>query len=117
MPISGASRYGLSIFIIMENFYNISYDGDNRTLSIAGHLDTMAAHKLAKGIEPLVEDTGKCLTVKLDDLEYISSSGLRCLMLLYNATRCNGASFAITGVPNPIRDVFNLTGLTKVFGL
>lgn len=101
----------------MEFNSKIQRENDNIILTLEGRLDTNSASQLDENIQPIIKNPGKSLTIVIDNLTYISSSGLRCFVQLYNAMKAAGAEFHITGMQPAIREVFDLTGFTKVFGL
>lgn len=101
----------------MEAEYKIIDTESGKTLDISGRLDTNSACEMEKGIQSLLDDPGNALTIALGSLTYISSSGLRCLVRLYNAAKSKGADFRIIDIQPSVLEIFKLTGLNKVFGI
>ena len=64
--------------------------GDVRTVRIAGNLDTQTAPVAQEQLMQLIDDGATKILVDFEDLNYISSSGLR--MLLVAVKRLEGAS-------------------------
>lgn len=91
-------------------------DGGTR-LSIEGRLDTLAAADLEQGMAPVLADPGDALEVALDGLTYISSSGLRCLVQLYNGCRKAGVTMTLSGTQPAVKEIFDLTGFSTIFGV
>ena len=82
------------------------------TLTLGGRLDTAASAKAISDIEQLLGAAGSVhhLTVDAASLEYISSSGLRILLMLAKRFK----QFRITDVNPEVYDVLNMTGFTKM---
>ena len=82
------------------------------TLRLSGRLDTATSAKTNSDIEQLLGSAGaiRHLTVDAGPLEYISSSGLRILLMLAKRFK----QFRITDVNPEVYDVLNMTGFTKM---
>lgn len=88
------------------------YNEGEATLTFSGRLDTAVSSKLSSDIEQLLAsaDTIQHLTVDAGQLEYISSSGLRILLMLAKRFK----NFRIMDVNPQVYDVLNMTGFTKM---
>lgn len=109
--------YGKYIYTIckqkQKNMEIITKNENGKTvLSIIGKIDTDAALELQRAIAPLLNPT---LDLQLDcnQLEYISSSGLRVLIGTYKYLESNGGKFTLTGVQPNIMMVLNMTGFSN----
>lgn len=84
-------------------------DGTKATIAISGWLDTNTAPELAKAIDQL--DNGVTeLVIDLADLEYISSAGLRQLVVAHRKT---GGNLTISNVPADVMAVLTMAGFDK----
>ena len=81
-------------------------------LILSGRLDTAVSSKVSSDIEQLLATAGTIqhFTVDASQLEYISSSGLRILLMLAKRFK----KFRITEVNPEVYDVLNMTGFTKM---
>lgn len=93
----------------MEILKNI--DNSTITITLKGWLDTAAAPELSKEIEKL--DGVKEVVFDFNELEYISSSGLRVVVATYKMVTENGGAFSIINANSEVMDVFRLTGIDK----
>ena len=100
----------------MKNF-EIIRDGNNITLSVSGRLDTLTAGRLDSETQQLLTSPEQRLTIDLSELGYTSSSGLRCFVSLFNQAKAAGATFRMTGVQPAVREIFDITCVSKIFGL
>lgn len=82
------------------------------TLTLSGRLDTAVSSKVISDIEQSLASAGtiRHLTVDAGQLEYISSSGLRILLMLAKRFK----DFSIKDVNPEVYDVLNMTGFTKM---
>lgn len=100
----------------MKNF-EIIKDGNNITLTVSGRLDTLTASHLDSETQNLLTSPEQKLTIDLTGLGYTSSSGLRCFVSLFNQAKAAGAEFKMTGVQPAVREIFDITCVSKIFGL
>lgn len=82
------------------------------TLTLCGRLDTAVSSQVSADINQLLATAGTIqhLTVDAGQLEYISSSGLRILLMLAKRFK----PFRIIGVNPEVYDVLSMTGFTKM---
>ena len=90
-------------------------DGNTLTLSLSGRLDTTTAPDLEKVIISELPDIQK-LVLDLADLEYISSAGLRVLLMAQKSmSRKDGMDVLH---PNElIMEIFDVTGFTDILNI
>ena len=83
-----------------------------QTLTLCGRLDTAVSSQVSADINQLLATAGTIqhLTVDAGQLEYISSSGLRILLMLAKRFK----QFRITEVNPEVYDVLSMTGFTKM---
>ncbi|MBR1538318.1 MAG: STAS domain-containing protein, partial [Bacteroidales bacterium] len=91
-------------------------ENDGKTLvAVQGDIDTNTCPKLQSGISPLMEREGLDLELDLGRTEYISSKALRIIISLQQAILANKGKMRITSVSPAVREIFDMTGLTKSF--
>ena len=83
--------------------------------SFSGRLDTLAAVQTAKDVQCVIDSD--CTDVELDceELEYISSSGLRLFLSLRKETAAKGGKVIIKNINDEIKKVFMMTGFYNLF--
>ena len=87
-------------------------NGSELTLSLEGRLDTSTAPELEKVIRESLNGV-TALTLDCGKLEYISSAGLRVLMIAQKTMNKQG-SMKLTNVADFIMEVFELTGFSSL---
>lgn len=93
----------------------VNIDDDKVTGTLIGRLDTAAATDFAVDMQPLMDNADKEITLVCNDLEFISSSGLRLLLTLRKATMAKGGKVIISGINADINQVFTITGFNTLF--
>lgn len=84
---------------------------------ISGRLDTTNAEDFGKQIAPLMNGTKYDIEFDTAELEYISSSGLRMMLTLLKSAKNSGGSLKILNMRPAIREVFDMTGFSKLFNI
>ena len=87
-------------------------NGTTLDISLEGRLDTTTAPELDELFKTSLEGT-KELIIDMEKLEYISSAGLRALLVAQKIMNKNG-SMKIKNVNDMIMEVFNVTGFSDI---
>lgn len=82
---------------------------------IVGNLDSATSEQAQEKLMPLA--VNKCLALDLSKCNYISSAGLRVLMMLAKQFNLQGARLAMAGVCEEVKDVMDMTGFITFFNL
>lgn len=82
----------------------------------SGRLDFGAAPAFEKQLEQVFASAPKGSRVIIDcgALEYVSSAGLRVFLLGARASQRRGVSFALCSLMPAVREVFDLSGFTRI---
>ena len=87
---------------------------DEKTIFVlAGRLDTITAPQLQNTLIPAFEETLK-ITLDFSSLAYISSAGLRVLLMGQKTAKAKDAVMEICGVSEEIMDIFEMTGFANI---
>ncbi len=81
-------------------------------LKIIGRLDTNTAPLLDEELKVLTKSAK--LTIDFSELDYISSAGLRLLLV---AKKKFGDGFILKGVKEDVMDVLEMTGFTDILNI
>ena len=87
-------------------------ENEKVTLTVSGRLDTTTAPELEASLDEVLENT-KELIFNLENLEYISSAGLRLILKAQTSMNTKG-SMKLTGVNDSIMEVFDITGFLDI---
>ena len=91
---------------------------DQTTIVVAeGRLDFNAATNFQAQVEQALAAAGKspaALIIDCEGLEYISSAGLRVFLLAARSAQRSGLSFAVCSLHRVVREVFDVSGFSRV---
>lgn len=85
--------------------------------ALSGRLDTTNAEDFGKQIQPLMDGEKNDIVLDCAALDYISSSGLRMMLTLLKSVKRTGGTLKITNMKQMIREVFDMTGFSKLFDI
>jgi anti-sigma B factor antagonist len=92
----------------------VQYD-DEAVVAVEGELDIATAPVLQREVEPLWAGPMNALTVDLEQVGFMDSSGLRALNELRTAAEERHVTFALFGVQPRVRRVLDITGMAPLF--
>ena len=95
---------------------NQKREADCLTLEIGGRIDTVTAPELEEAMSNVPGDVAT-LTFDFAKVEYISSAGLRVLLVAQKNMMKAGASMTIANVAPAVKEVFDITGFSTIFTL
>ncbi len=93
----------------------INVERENGTLiaQVAGRVDSANARQFEQGLSEAIGDDRNVI-IDFGGLSYISSSGLRVLLLVAKTLRQRSAHLALCSLAGPIREVFEISGFDKI---
>jgi anti-anti-sigma factor len=84
-------------------------------VSITGRLDMTSAGPLEQELEDLVGDGTRRLAIDMSRLDYLSSAGLRALLVAARRLQETGGALALIGLRGMVKEVLEIAGLANVF--
>lgn len=87
-------------------------EGKRLELKVSGRLDTMTAPELESVIKNSLDGVEE-LVLDFENLEYISSAGLRVVLGARKAMGDSG-SFAVKNLCSDVREIFDITGFSDI---
>lgn len=90
----------------------IKNENGNLLVKVIGRLDTMTAQKLEEELSKSVNDV-KAVIFDLEELQYISSSGIRILIVTSKKVK----KMKILKPTDVVMEVFEMTGLAEQFNI
>lgn len=91
-------------------------NGDNVTLLVEGRVDTTTSPQLQSAILGAFQ-SAKLLTIDLEKVAYVSSAGLRALLIGQKTASSKGASMELIHVAPAVKDVLDTVGFTQILTL
>lgn len=93
--------------------YNIDKQDTTVNVTVSGRIDTTTAPQLEEALLPEIDDA-KEVVIDFKDLEYISSAGLRLLLMLQKKMNAVKGSFKIMNVNDFVMEVLEMTGFKDI---
>lgn len=79
-----------------------------------GHLDSLSSPELQPKLLSALE-SGEPVVVDCAELAYVSSAGLRVLMMAAKKGRASGARIVLASLQPTVRKVFDISGFSSLF--
>lgn len=95
---------------------SVHKEQDTLTLRLNGRLDTTTAPVLEESLRQNFNEE-KYVRMDFEELEYISSSGLRVLLQTLKKTQSLGGNLTISNINDAVMEVFEITGFKRIFKL
>ena len=83
------------------------------TFNLNGRLDTSTSNKLHDELIPAF-DRSKEIVLNFAELVYVSSAGLRVLLMAQKTAKSKGASVEIRNVSPDVMEVLEMTGFSNI---
>lgn len=90
--------------------------GSTTVLEIVGEMDASSSATLPDRLLPLIP-AGQQVRLDLSEVSYISSAGLRTLLLVYRHAQEGGGRVTLARLPEQVRFVMSATGFLELFEL
>ena len=94
---------------------NQSKKDEKLIMSLDGRLDANTAGSLEQALVPLIKADENFIVLDLEKLEYISSAGLRVLLMCMKMLRKKDGRMILVGMKDFIKEVFDIAGFTPIF--
>jgi anti-anti-sigma factor len=91
--------------------------GDTCVVTAKGRLDGAASGTFADTIGALITNPNPKLLIDFSGVDFVTSAGLRAVLLLVKKVRAAGGSFALCGVQDSVREVLDIAGFTGIFNI
>jgi anti-anti-sigma factor len=96
-------------------------DDGSVVLKLYGFLDTTTSPALQARIEELSAEAigsgGLNLVIDLEDVEFVSSAGLRVLLLATKIAKRQSGSVIVANVKDSIKEILDMTGFTSILNI
>lgn len=92
----------------------ITQNADQVMVTLEGRLDTVTSSEFEKSINPYFQMQGIEFILDCASMEYISSAGLRVVLMAHKSITAKGGRFIIRNLSNEVRSVFDMTGFSRI---
>lgn len=87
-----------------------------KIVNINGRLDTVTSPELEKTVTQLIE-VGKTIVFNCENMEYISSAGLRVVLSTHKQCTSVGGRFIVRSLTAEVKSVFDMTGFSRLLNI
>ncbi len=94
---------------------NIDERSEALVLSVAGKIDASNSPKVERQIATYTASVQKVVILDLLGTEYMSSAGLRVVLVFARSLKEKGLDLIISGLHGHVKEVFELSGLYSIF--
>ncbi len=84
-------------------------------VSVKGRMDAVTAPEFDKRVIDLISKGEKTFLINLDELDYISSAGLRSILALAKKLKEKEGKLLFAGLKGPVEEVFKISGFSSMF--
>jgi anti-sigma B factor antagonist len=91
----------------------ITKNGNENVITIKGRLDTLTAPELQGPLSTSVQQNKKTI-LNCVELEYVSSAGLRVLLMAEKTSKASKTELVIADISDEIREIFDMTGFSEI---
>lgn len=95
---------------------NKTQSGEKTVIALSGRLDTTTAPKLQEALIPEF-DGANHVVADFAELAYVSSAGLRVLLMGEKAAKAKGGKFTLVNVSAEIMEIFEMTGFADILNI
>ena len=89
--------------------------GDVLILGLKGRLDSNTTGELEKTVIPLIDGGDHKIIIDFCELDYISSAGLRTLLLAAKKLKSVGGKIILCSMKEFNKEIFEMAGFTSIF--
>ena len=86
-------------------------------VTAAGRLDAAGAPEIEAHGKALVQNGSKKLLIDMAGVEYVSSAGLRSLLVLAKTVKASGGALALCSLTPTVREVMCISGFDNILSL
>ena len=79
-----------------------------------GRIDGVNARDFEEAMKAAINSDDSTVVIDLEGLSYISSAGLRVILLIAKTLRKRNAELSLCSLSDPIREVFEISGFDKI---
>jgi anti-sigma B factor antagonist len=91
--------------------------GDVNILDFSGNLDTNTSPAAESEINRLIDAGGDMILFNFENLDFISSSGLRVLLATAKKLKASGGTMKVCNINALIQEVFDISGFASILSL
>ena len=88
---------------------------ENSILFISGRIDTITASEFEQTLIPWANRNQEIFKVNLNDVDYISSSGLRSFIICQKLLHKKNHNLTLCNIQPEVKEIFDISGISILF--
>jgi anti-anti-sigma factor len=88
--------------------------GGVHTVTLSGHLDSATSGDFEKSLQGRFQTVGGRVLVDFSKLDYISSAGLRVVLMAAKRAKTNQGHLVLFGLQPHVREIFEISGFLRI---
>ena len=89
-------------------------EGDTLVAKAEGRIDGTNAREFQDDLDSVIEEGDRAVILNFEDLMYISSAGIRVVLMTAKTLQRREARFALCSLSEPVREIFEVSGFDKI---
>ena len=86
-------------------------------VEVDGHMDGTSAGDFEMAITPTIPDVDQGMICDLSGVPYVSSAGLRVILIVAKRLSKQNAMFSVCGLSANVAEVFRISGFNKIISI
>jgi len=92
----------------------LKYEDGRLTAGLSGRMDAITASEFTKQLEIWIADGKKNFVIDCSKLDYISSAGLRSVLIIAKKVRTIEGKLQLAALQESVHNVFEISGFDKI---
>ena len=88
--------------------------GDVDVVTATGRLDGIYSSAFANQVGALITGTHPKILIDFTNIDFVTSAGLRAVLVLMKKAKASGGAFAVCGVNEQVREVLAISGFAEI---
>jgi len=89
-------------------------ENDNVVVSVKGRMDAVTSPEFETELNELITQGQKNIIVDFNELEYISSAGLRSILATAKKLKAKGGQLVLSSLKDVVKEVFDISGFSSI---
>lgn len=92
-------------------------DGTTLVAKVSGRIDGSNAEEFQEAFYRVLLPEDRGVVLDFEDVLYVSSAGLRALLLITKDMRATKVKYGVCSLANPVKDVFTISGFDRIINI
>jgi len=91
--------------------------GDVHVVTPHGRLDGIYSSAFANRVGAMIVGPNPKILIDFTDIDFVTSAGLRAVLVLMKKAKASGGVFGICGVNPQVQEVIDISGFSEIFSI